>query len=176
MDTLIAAARMFTWPVKIAGDGPEMHRLRASAPSNVEFLGQLGPERLSEVYAGSRIVVVPSRSQETFSLAAAEAMMHGKPVVASRIGALPELVEDGIRGRLVPVNRDRALGDALEALWHDDAACARFGAAALAWARDHYSEDVFYRALMSSYRRARSIADGRAGVEWLAHGDGVESP
>lgn len=80
-------------PLVVAGDGPLLESLRAAHPA-VRFTGRVSAEELAELRAGAALAVAPSRSAETFGLAAAEAMAAGLPVAASRIGALPELVED----------------------------------------------------------------------------------
>ncbi len=65
--------------------------------ADVRFVGRVDDARLAELRAGAALAVVPSRSAETFGLAAAEAMAAGLPVAGSRIGALPELVgEEGL--------------------------------------------------------------------------------
>ena len=77
-------------PLVVAGDGPQAGALRG-APG-VRFVGNVGPEELAELRTNSALAIVPSRAAETFGLAAAEAMAAGVPVVASAVGALPELV------------------------------------------------------------------------------------
>lgn len=154
VDTLVEAARKCNLPIKIAGDGPLMEKLRTSAPPNVEFLGRLEYEKLQDFYHRSRFIVAPSRSYEGFPLAAAEAMMHGKPVIASNIGALPELIENGVRGLLVETGDELALAQSMRLLWEDERLCARLGAAAKVWAEEHCHEDVFYKRLMAVYERA----------------------
>jgi glycosyltransferase involved in cell wall biosynthesis len=77
----------------IAGDGPELDSLRArSAGGDVRFLGRVEAAQLAELRRGAAIALVPSRSAETFGMAAAEAMACGLPVAASTVGALPELL------------------------------------------------------------------------------------
>jgi glycosyltransferase involved in cell wall biosynthesis len=74
--------------LRIAGTGTyeaELHRM-ASGLSNVEFLGEVHPSRVAELYREALAVVVPSLCYEVFPLAAAEALAHGVPVVARRIG------------------------------------------------------------------------------------------
>jgi glycosyltransferase involved in cell wall biosynthesis len=61
----------------------------------VRFVGHVGDGELRRLRAEAALAIVPSRSAETFGLAAAEAMAAGVPVVASRVGALVELVEPG---------------------------------------------------------------------------------
>jgi glycosyltransferase involved in cell wall biosynthesis len=153
-DTLVEAARVCGLPVKIAGDGPELEKLRASAPRNVEFLGRLDRDNLAEFYRHSRFIVAPSRSYEGFPLVAAEAMMHGKPVIACRIGAFPELIESGVRGLLVETDDQAAFAHNMRLLWDDAQLCARLGRAAKVWAEEHCNEDIFYTRLMAVYDRA----------------------
>jgi glycosyltransferase involved in cell wall biosynthesis len=93
VDTAIAACRAAGLPLVIAGDGPEEGRLRAAAAgADVRFTGRVSPGELDALRAAASVALVPSRSAETFGLAAAEAMAAGLPVAATRIGALPELV------------------------------------------------------------------------------------
>jgi glycosyltransferase involved in cell wall biosynthesis len=95
IDVAIDACRRIDMPLIVAGDGPEREALRArAAGSDVRLLGQVDDVRLAELRAAAAIAVVPSRSAETFGLAAAEAMAAGLPVAASDVGALPELVEE----------------------------------------------------------------------------------
>jgi len=79
----------------IAGDGPFRKELQKKAEStgNVHFLGQLSSSRLRRLFLNARAVVVPSLFPETFCLVAAETIALGIPLVARRVGALPELAE-----------------------------------------------------------------------------------
>ena len=112
VDVAIDACRLAGIPLVIAGDGPErealMARARAGAVTGsragtdagsaaataVRFAGHADDAELARLRAGAAIALVPSRSAETFGSAAAEAMAAGLPVVASRVGALVELLED----------------------------------------------------------------------------------
>ncbi len=80
--------------------------------SNVEMLGWVDPVSIAAQLQAADVVVVPSR-WEGFGLAAAEAMRAGKPVIASHVGGLRELVEDGVTGRLIPPDSAEALRAAL---------------------------------------------------------------
>ena len=111
VDVAIDACRIAGMSLLIAGDGPEQAALRARAgDERVRFLGRVEDSRLTELRAGAAIALAPSRSAETFGLAAAEAMAAGVPVVASRVGALPELVEEE---GLVPPGDASALAQAI---------------------------------------------------------------
>ncbi len=123
VDVAIDACRMIAMPLVIAGDGPEYASLRERVRgSDVRFAGRVEESELARLRAGATIALVPSRAGETFGLAAAEAMAAGLPVVASRVGALPELVEEE---GLVPPGNPRALAGAIERLAGDRAAGER---------------------------------------------------
>jgi glycosyltransferase involved in cell wall biosynthesis len=95
VDVAIAACRLAQMPLVVAGEGPELGALRQLAGADeVRFAGRVDDAELARLRAGASIALVPSRSAETFGVAAAEAMACGLPVAASRVGALPELVEE----------------------------------------------------------------------------------
>ena len=72
-----------------------------SAP-RAHFRGTVSLEELTRLYREADLLVLPSIWQESYGLPIAEAMASGVPVVASRCGGVPELVEEGVTGRLVP--------------------------------------------------------------------------
>jgi glycosyltransferase involved in cell wall biosynthesis len=110
-------------PLVIAGEGPQLERLRALAKgADVRFEGRVEREQLAALRAGAAIALVPSRSAETFGVAAAEAMAAGLPVAASRIGALPELLEET---SLVAPGDAAAMADAIGRLAGDREAGSR---------------------------------------------------
>jgi glycosyltransferase involved in cell wall biosynthesis len=83
-----------------------------SETKSVEFLGWLSPPDIEAHLRCADVLVMPSR-WEGFGLTALEAMRAGKPVIASAVGGLPELVADGVTGRLVPPENVPALRRAL---------------------------------------------------------------
>jgi glycosyltransferase involved in cell wall biosynthesis len=123
VDVAIDACRMAGMALVIAGDGPERAALAAHAGDGaVRFVGHVGDRELAELRAGATIALAPSRSAETFGLAAAEAMEAGLPVAASNVGALPELLEPQA---LVAPGEALALADAIGRLAGDWAAGER---------------------------------------------------
>lgn len=101
IDVAIAACAAAGVPLVIAGDGPERSALEARAQgTDTRFAGQVAPDELRALRAQAGLAVVPSRSAETFGLAAAEAMAAGLPIAGSAIGALPELC--GPEGLVAP--------------------------------------------------------------------------
>jgi glycosyltransferase involved in cell wall biosynthesis len=127
VDVAIDACRLAGIPLVIAGDGPEREALAARARTGeaaaaVSFTGHVDDAELARLRGSAAIALVPSRSAETFGLAAAEAMAAGLPVVASRAGALAELVEDS---SLVAPGDAQALARAIGRLVGDDGAGER---------------------------------------------------
>jgi glycosyltransferase involved in cell wall biosynthesis len=125
VEVAIDACRAAGVPLTVAGDGPQLDALRARARAGggeVRFLGRVAHERLAEVRRGAAIALVPSRSAESFGIAAAEAMAAGLPVAASRVGALPELLDEEA---LVEPGDHGALAAAIARLAGDSAAGAR---------------------------------------------------
>jgi len=110
VDVAIEACAIAGVPLVVAGDGPERGRLAGAAGPDVTFAGRVGDRELERLRRQAAIALVPSRSGETFGLAAAEAMASGLPVAASRVGALPELVPDEW---LVPAGDPTALAAAI---------------------------------------------------------------
>jgi glycosyltransferase involved in cell wall biosynthesis len=151
VDVAIAACRRAGVPLLVAGDGPDRTALEALAASTatpgavspVTFLGQVTGERLAELLAGAAVALVPSRS-ESFSAAAVEAMAAGVPVVASRVGALPELVDDD---GLVEPGDAAAMAAAIGRRW----GAAELGDAGLARARRIGSPQTVAAALAEIY-------------------------
>jgi glycosyltransferase involved in cell wall biosynthesis len=117
VDVAIDACRIAGMPLVIAGDGPERASLVERAGEGaVRFAGRVDDGELARLRAGAAIALVPSRSGESFGLAAAEAMAAGLPLVASRVGALPELVDGAA---LVPPGDASALAAAIARLAGD---------------------------------------------------------
>ena len=119
VDIAIDACRVADIALVVAGDGPERSALEARARESggeVRFLGRVDDTLLKSLRAGAAVALMPSRSAETFGLAAAEAMAVGLPVAASRVGALPELMDE--QG-LVPAGDAGALAQAIGRLAGD---------------------------------------------------------
>ncbi len=116
IDLLISALadpRCQNVELDLVGSGPALDALIAACraagiESRVNFLGHIDNGELPLVYQRADLFVLPSRS-ESCSMALLEAMASGLPVVATRIGGTPELVQDGLNGFLVPVDDVEAL-------------------------------------------------------------------
>ena len=127
IETLLIAARKADIPLRLAGDYAPMRETPDRAPPGTQFLGRLDHAGLDAFYRNARFLVVPSRCFETFGLVAAEAMAHGIPVIASRIGGLQEVVEDGVTGLLVNPGDSADLARGMTLLWENPGLCRQMG-------------------------------------------------
>jgi glycosyltransferase involved in cell wall biosynthesis len=148
---LSAAREVPTVPLKLAGDFSTMPAIQNSLPENTELLGELKRTEIFRFYQSARFVVVPSTCYEVCPMVVLEAMSHGLPVIASRIGGLPELVEDGETGLLFEPRDAGDLAKKIQALWSQPELCDRLGAAARRRVIEHYSDDPFFAGLQSIY-------------------------
>jgi glycosyltransferase involved in cell wall biosynthesis len=130
----------------VAGDGP----LRARVPGALGFVPH---DELQRLYGRAAVVACPSR-REGFGVACLEAMAHGRPVVATGVGGLRDLVVDGETGLVVPPRDAGALRDALVRLLADRELRLRLGAAGRDRARRHFSWDAVTDATLDAYAEA----------------------
>ncbi|HDR91334.1 MAG TPA: glycosyltransferase, partial [candidate division Zixibacteria bacterium] len=88
--------------LKIAGSGPAEEALRRSAEgmSNIEFLGFVNPEELGEIRRNSAFTIAPSICWDNFPISVMESLADGIPVLGSRIGGIPEMINDRVNGLL----------------------------------------------------------------------------
>jgi glycosyltransferase involved in cell wall biosynthesis len=157
-EILEAAKRLPDVPFRVAGSTNALPGIERQAPDNVEFLGFLSGATLDDFYKGARILVSPSKWFEGFPNTIAQAMAYAKPVVATRIGAAPEIVEDGVTGLLAEPGDAVDLAEKIHFLWERPEACAAMGASGRRKAQCEYSEERFYQKLMAIYAKAQAIA------------------
>ncbi len=130
----------------VAGDGPERAQLEARAHARVvpgarvRWLGEVRGEARRDLYAAADAVIVPSRVDGAPTVVR-EAFAAGRPVVATRVGGLPELVEDGVTGLLCDANAE-SLRAALVRLGRDLSGCRTLGESAARLSRTYDWETV----------------------------------
>jgi glycosyltransferase involved in cell wall biosynthesis len=144
IEELVAAADGLK--LVVAGDGP----LRARVPGALGFVPH---GELEGLYARAAVVACPSR-REGFGVACLEAMAHARPVVATDVGGLRDLVVDGETGVVVPPRDPAALRAALDRLLADPALRRRLGSAGRRRAQERFSWDVVTEATVAAYRMA----------------------
>jgi glycosyltransferase involved in cell wall biosynthesis len=137
----------------LAGDGPERFQLETMTEqmgltNQVTFLGQC-PD-VAGLLAKLDISVLVS-SSESSPNAIAESMAAGLPIVATRVGGIPELISHGETGLLVPMDDDVELADAIEYLAENPDVCARLGQNALEFAMRHFRVDQVCQAYEQLY-------------------------
>jgi glycosyltransferase involved in cell wall biosynthesis len=132
--------------VTIAGDGP----LRDRVPGALGFVSH---DALGPLYDRAAVVAVPSH-REGFGVVCAEAMAHGRPVVAAAVGGLLDLVRDEETGLLVPPRDVPALREALKRLLADDELRSRLGANARRRAEEELSWDRVTDRTLAAYEEA----------------------
>jgi glycosyltransferase involved in cell wall biosynthesis len=143
-------------PRIVAGDGPDRHLLP-------ETIGFVGPDEVSELYGRAAVVVVAS-SAEGLPNVVLEAMAHGKTVVATPVGGIPTVIEDGKTGLLVPVRDAAALRAAVERALGDRMLRQRLGAAARKRVDEYCSWNRVTDATLAVYAAAVPEAAREAGV------------
>ncbi len=147
----------------VAGEGPERGALERRSEAlglapRVRLLGQRGD--VADLLAACDVVVLPSR-REGLGVAALEAAAAGRPVVASRVGGLLEVVEDRRTGLLVPPEDPTALANALHCLLRDDALRARLGRTGAARIGKRFGVDAMTDAYEHLYREVLGKGEPR---------------
>ncbi len=151
--------------MKELGPGFELHftsGIRRYKPEeltdNMRPLGRIADEgRLIEIYRQCDALLFPSRL-EGFSLVPLEAMACGKPVIATNISSLPEVVLDGVTGFLCPKDDIAAFVTACRNLAYDPETLRQYGKAARRRAEELFSEDIIIPQYISLYEK---LADSR---------------
>jgi glycosyltransferase involved in cell wall biosynthesis len=160
--TLLEACAGLDCEVRIAGTGPAEDSLRAASPANAVFLGALGHAAVLEEMRRACAVVLPSIWFEAFPMIIVEAFACGTPVIASRLGALAEIVEDGGTGALSPPGDAAALRTRIQELTKDPGLAAKLGKAARAAYLARYTPEANLPILERIYAAAVSARRGHA--------------
>ncbi|MEX1024897.1 MAG: glycosyltransferase family 4 protein [Planctomycetota bacterium] len=153
----------------VLGDGDERRSLEALARGlelgdAVRFLGDVPNTEVAHYLRGAAAVVVPSIWTEAFGLTSLEAFRAGVPVVASRIGGIPEIVEDGVSGVLVEPRDAEDLARALvRVLGLDDAERARYVAAGRRRGAE-FTRDGNVATVLAAYSDASAVPDASKSV------------
>jgi glycosyltransferase involved in cell wall biosynthesis len=166
IDTVIkAAGGLPELRVEVAGDGPIRPELEALAeevaPGRVHFHGRLEKADLLHLLRTATAVAVPSRWYENQPMAVLEAFACGLPVVGSDLGGIPELIDAGVDGLLVPADDVDAWRKALSELVTDPDQAFRMGQAARRKIETSFRPDVHLAAVGAVYEEALAAAAGK---------------
>ena len=157
--TLIEAHRLTPGlELVIAGDGPLRAALEARVTpeqrARLTFAGHLNGDDYDRAWAGAACLVLPSEWYEVRPMVIHEACARGKAVVTTRLGSMPEIVEEGVTGLLVPPGDAKALGAALVALVSDPARAEVMGRAGRAMVSALYDPARHLAAMLDIYAQA----------------------
>jgi glycosyltransferase involved in cell wall biosynthesis len=142
------------------GIGPERERLEALAREcniAVDFRNKVPDAELHVAFLTSDVLVLPSiidarGDTEGLGVALLDAMSYGIPAIASRVGGIPDIIEDGVSGLLVPPADPQALAEAIERVARDPAFARRLADAGRERLRTHFSWDVITAKWETVYR------------------------
>ncbi|MDO8736151.1 MAG: glycosyltransferase family 4 protein [Thermoleophilia bacterium] len=160
LETLVRAmATLPDIPIKIIGSGMldtvTRQLARDLRAANIEFAGFKPEKEVRRLVQGSRFICTPSEWYENAPNVILEAFACGKPVVASRIGGIPEMVRDGMTGLLAEPGDIESLRDCIARLWNDPALSREMGAAARRLAETEYSPETHYSRIMETYKQIK---------------------
>ncbi len=143
----------------VAGVGPDLGRNRELTAKlglqhRVNFVGWVNPEQRSAYYRQASIVVVPSIWPEPFGLVGIEAMSYAKPVVAFKVGGIPEWLEDGQTGFLIPPYKLTRLTERIDFLLRNPDAAKQMGHKGRQRVEGRFSPSHYAAELEKIYRLA----------------------
>jgi glycosyltransferase involved in cell wall biosynthesis len=130
--------------------GDSLHTTLGALPPNARYAGWMTPSALESYYRSAEVIVMPSR-WEGFPLVALEAMRAGLPIIASNVGGLPEIVEDGETGILIPPNDASALVNSIRSLAPER--LKQMGLSAAERFSRSWTSEAAHRSLSELYRR-----------------------
>ena len=144
-------------PFKIVGSGPDEEKYKSFVKENkifnVEFTGNLDRESIIKYYKNSIALIVPSNYFEIFGMINLEAFAYSKPVIASKIGGIPEIVEHGKTGFLFEPANVGQLKDCILKYWNNKHLAAEHGKNGYNKVRNKYSEEKYLNDLTRLYNK-----------------------
>ena len=141
--------------LKIVGTGEEEKNLKQYAKennlNNVEFIGFKNREEIKEYYQSCIATILPCNWFEIFGMTNIESFINGKPVIASNIGGIPEIVEHNVNGLLFEPANVEQLKEHILTYWNNSELVVKHGKNGYQKAITKYSEENYYKQLLSVY-------------------------
>lgn len=160
IDILVKAIKLIpdnNFHIKIVGDGPLKaqfeNEIKARRIQNIEFTGRKDFEFAMELLKYSQFIIIPSRCYEGFPRVIGEAFACGKPVVASSLGAMSELVEDGKTGLLFESGNPYDLAQKIQWMIEHEEECIQMGKNAREIFEERYNSERNFGMLMKIYKK-----------------------
>ena len=142
LDTLVEVANRLPYKLVVVGDGPLIDRLPVS--DRIEYVGRKDWPEIKEIVGNARFMVIPSEWYENNPLSVIESLCLGTPVLGSRIGGIPELIEEGINGLCFESGNKEDLASKIETM-----SGMEFDYAGIAsGAQSRFSEEAYYEELI----------------------------
>jgi starch synthase len=117
--------------------------IREEKIRNVRLAGFLNHQEMDGIWSKSACSIIPSIWKEPFGMVVLEAWAKGRPVIAHRIGALPEIISDGLDGLLVSENSPEELAEAIRSLLQNPEKAAEMGRAGWEKLKGRYSQNAW---------------------------------
>ncbi len=158
LETLVAAWAQLgnRVPLVIVGDGPVGEGLKKLAEekgiTSIDFRGRVPRSEAQEIVKGSSFMILPSECYENFPMGMVEAFACGVPVIASRLGALQELVDDGRTGLHFSPGSPQELAEKIEWAWSHPERLREMGKEARREFENRYTAEKNYSMLMNIYK------------------------
>jgi glycosyltransferase involved in cell wall biosynthesis len=150
VDLMLKALSCLTveWRATIVGDGNYLETCKQLSQQlgiadRVTFTGWIPHEQLDNYYHSARLLVVPSRWPEPFGMVGIEAMARGRPVVAFANGGIPDWLDHGNTGFLVPADDVKGVASAIQDVLDDASLAGRMGQAGVVRVRDSFSHQAY---------------------------------
>ena len=154
IETMLRAWNSLDVPLRVVGDGPSLDMVKGRAAGAIAALGKREPKQVMKEMADAAFLIMPSECYEGFPLVLVEAFAQGLPVIASRLGAMAEIVEDGVTGLHFAPGDAEDLADKVRwAAEHIDE-MREMGANARRVYEEKYTPEINYRQLMAIYQAA----------------------
>lgn len=140
----------------IIGTGPEEGNLKSivdkKGASHIQFLGYLAKNELLSILAKSMFTILPSEWYEVFGLSILESFCLGKPVIASKIGGVSEIIDDGVTGLLFTPRSVDSLADKINYLINNKNKITEMGKNARTKVEKNYNSNIYYEKIMTIYQ------------------------
>jgi len=156
--TLLEAWRDLDYPLRIVGDGPLRDIVERVSISKVKYLGSLSQDDVFAEMVRSQALIMPSEWYEGFPMVLVEAMSRGLPVIGSNIGAMAEVVQDGVTGMHFESGNVESLREAVCRMARDKETLKRMSEESMKIYREKYSPEVNLCQLMDIYERAKQVS------------------
>jgi len=164
LGTLIEAWSDLDIPLKVAGTGPLENELNNSKSNAVIALGMLEQDFVQKEMRKSAFLVMPSEWYEGFPMVLVEAFSQGLPVVASRLGGMAEIVEDGVTGLHFEAGNAKDLAEKVQWMHDHPEECKEMGLNARKVFEEKYTAEKNYELLMNIYQEAIEDAGAKKNV------------